>query len=828
MAQKKYFLNGRILIVLFSFLFFLLSIVQAKELLGKYSSYQRDGRGFVISTLEGQRMRITPYGDMIIRFQSIRANEEFFADDRYEMVESHQWPGELSVREDSSTIFLVTNPTNGLTVRIEKKGLRISVSSSKISDSFLNHSNGIWWDGDTIHSSFVYDENEHFTGLGHGYYGREKKIDLKGEVVQRNYGTLHGQQAPLIVPFYLSSKGYGVFLNSTFTNSFNFGFEKQYEFSITGGGRMDYFVILGPGFRDILDRYTQLTGRPRMFPKAAFGLALSDKGNDHNSIDPSDEQWWKKKISAHRNAGFPLDHIVNDNRWRAGGGQRCISRFDWELSRYPDPKEYEEWVQKNGLILTLDFNRCIASHSDGWLPSFNIPEPDSIDFNDSAPDLTKKEVREWFWNIFWSKSLNPALKFPGDALWIDEFDEMGKAPLTMVMGNGKTWREMRNYWFFLISKALVQDGWDKSFQGTKRPFVWVRGMTAGGQRYATLWSGDIKPSYDDMKSQVRGLQFAGLAGFPFWGHDAGGFNNWEENHGPNDKMYRQWSMAFGSFTPYWKPHGIGESRWPLDRPKVVQKDAKIYSELRYKLIPYIYTYARRAFENGLPIARAMVIDHQNEPRAWKNDLQYMWGDEMLVAPNCADSGNVNVWLPEGVWFDFWNDEMIKGDQIISYPAPTGKLPLFVKAGSIIPMGNYALSTAFINKDSVTFHVYMGKDASFRLYEDDGKTERYRTNESRNTAISYNNSEGSLHIGAALGNYVGASDRRAVKIEFHGMNAKKCFTYNGKKLKEFNSEREAVSARDGTVWNKQKGILSIFLKASSVYDPIMITPDKNCR
>lgn len=828
MTQKNLYCYKYKSIVSFFILLFIASTLQAKELLGKFSSYQSDGRGVIITTLEGQRLRITPYGDQIVRIQAVRVNEDFFADDRYEMVESHQWPGEFSIQEDSTSLFLVANQIEGLAVRIEKMGLRISVSSSKEPESFLIHRDGIWWDEEMIHTSFVDDENEHFTGLGHGYYGREKKIDLKEEIVQRNYGTLHGQQAPLIVPFYLSSKGYGIFLNSTFTNSFNFGRNSEYEFSITGEGRMDYFVILGPGFRDILDRYTQLTGRPRMFPKAAFGLALSDKGNDHNSTDPSDEQWWKKKITAHRNAGFPLDHIVNDNRWRAGGGQRCISHFDWELSRYPDPKEYERWIQKNGLILTLDFNRCIASHSEGWLPSFNIPEPDSIDFNDSAPDLTKKEVREWFWNIFWSKSLNPALKYPGDALWIDEFDEMGKAPLTMVMGNGKTWREMRNYWFFLIAKALVQDGWDKSFNGKKRPFVWVRGMTAGAQRYATLWSGDIKPSYDDMKSQVRGLQFAGLAGFPFWGHDAGGFNNWEENHGPNDNMYRQWSMAFGSFTPYWKPHGIGESRWPLDRPAIVQKDAKTYSELRYKLLPYIYTYAHRSFESGIPIARAMVIDHQNDSQAWTNDLQYMWGDEMLVAPNCADSGNVNVWLPEGEWYDFWNDEMLKGDQIISYPAPIGKLPIFVKAGSIIPMGNYALSNAFINKDSLTLHVYPGKNATFRLYEDDGKTEQYRSNESRVTTISYNNSAESLSIGAALGNYNGASDRRAVKIVFHGLNGKKCFAQNGKRLKELKTIREVVSARDGTMWNKQNGTLTVFLKSSSVAEPIVITSEKNCQ
>ncbi|MFA5832775.1 MAG: TIM-barrel domain-containing protein [Bacteroidota bacterium] len=829
MTQQNQFLTTRISLQLFFYILFTLTNLNAKELLGKYASLQNDGRSIIVSTQQGQRVRITPYGNHIIRIQAVRANEDFFTDDRYEMVESHQWQGSLILSEDSNAVIISTDSVNGLSMLLGKEALRLSFGQVGNVNKLLSQNDGIWWDGDTIHSSFIYDENEHFTGLGHGYYGREKQIDLRGEIVQRNYGTLHGQQAPLIVPFYLSSKGYGVFLNSTFTNKFNFGNGGQYEFSITGEGRMDYFVILGPEFRTILDRYTQLTGRPRMFSKAAFGLALSDKGNDHNSTDPSDEKWWKKKITAHRKAGFPLDHVVNDNRWRAGGGQRCVSYFDWDLGRYPDPKEYEQWITKNGLILTLDFNRCIASHSEGWLPSFNIPEPDSIDFNDSAPDLTKQEVRDWFWNTFWNKSLNPALQYPGDALWIDEFDEMGKAPLTMVMGNGKTWREMRNYWFFLVAKALVKDGWDKSFAGSKRPFVWVRGMTSGGQRYATLWSGDIKPSYDDMKTQVRGLQFAGLAGFPFWGHDAGGFNNWEENHGPNDKMYRQWSMAFGSFTPFWKPHGIGQSRWPLDRPKEVQKDAKIYSELRYKLIPYIYTYAHRAFETGLPIARAMVIDHQNDALAWKHDLQYMWGEEMLVAPNCSDGGSVNVWLPDGQWYNFWNDTLFAGNQILSFDAPTGTLPLFIKVGSIIPMGKYAVSTAFLNKDSLTLQVYTGNDASYVLYEDDGVTERYRSNnENRTTEIRFTQSDFSLNIGASVGNYTNAPKRRALQIEFHGVQQSKCIALNGVKLKSFQTEKAASAAKQGVVWNKKKNTLSVFLKSFSVTEPIVISSIKNCQ
>jgi alpha-D-xyloside xylohydrolase len=800
--------------------------VFAQQGLSALVSHAEQGRSMILTGEKGERLRLTPYGDFIVRVQAVRRGEEFFDDDRYEMVEPHRWPGFLTLVEEPNTIRLTTNSAEGVIARVSKAPMRISFSQTGDRAPFLQELEGIGWRADTIRASFRFDPNEHFTGLGHGYYAREEKLDLRGEVVRRNYGTEHGQQAPLLVPFFLSSKGYGVFLNSTFPNTFDFGKDGLYEFSIAGDGRMDYFVILGPGFRQILDRYTQLTGRPRLPPRAIFGLALSDKGNDHTSPAPSDESWWKAKIAEHRKAGFPLDHIVNDNRWRAGGGTRCESFFDWDPTRYPDPAEYERWILAQGLITTLDFNRCIASRSDLWNPSFNIPRSDSIDFGHSAPDFTRKEVRAWFWNLMWRKSLNPALAFPGDALWIDEFDEMGKTPVSMVCGNGRTWREMRNYWFFLIAKSLVQEGWDTDFHGTKRPFVWVRGMTAGGQRYATLWSGDIKPTYADMRRQVRGMQLAGLSGFPFWGHDAGGFYDWEGKKGPDDAMYRQWSMAFGSFTPFWKPHGVGQSRWPLDRSPEAQNTARLFCALRYSLMPYTYTYAHDASASGLPLARAMVVEHQNDPLAWKYDLQYMWGDRILVAPNCSDGDSVNVWLPGGVWFDLWSEARLEGNRVITVDAPTGYLPLFVKAGSIIPMAPAAMSTAFMRNDSLTIHVFPGRDAEFVLYEDDGRTEAYRgAGGSRSTTMSYVESTRSLTIAPATGHYEGEPGHRVLRIDFHGYAKPVCFEVNGVLMKQLPQKTATTGPEEGTLW--EAGVMSVFLKPLLVTSGLSIRAIPSC-
>jgi len=797
----------------------------AKVSLTNYQSLRTESRGVVFTTDTGQRLRLTPYGNYIVRVQAVRRGEDFFPDDRYEMVESHDWPGGFRLLEQESFVRLETPAPDGLVIEVSKTPLRVSFYLKGTTRPLLREDVGVSWDGSRIREQFVYDEQEHFTGLGHGYFGRADGLDLKGRLIERNYGTEHGQQAPLIVPFYLSSKGYGLFLNSTFTNAFDFGRDGAYEFTLDDrgfGGRMDYFVIAGPRFAEILDRYTRLTGRPRLPPLSIFGLALSDKSNDETSPDPSDENWWKRKVAEHRRAGFPLDHLINDNRWRAGGGKRCESYFDWDRTRFPDPAEYERWLKANGLVTTIDFNRCIAQRSEGWSPSYNVPVTAGIDFGQSAPDFTRPEVRSWFWRLFWRKSLNPRLGYPGDALWIDEFDELGPAPLSMRLGDGRSWAEMRNYWFFLIAKALVQEGWDKEIGPSKRPFVWVRGMTAGAQRYATLWSGDIKPSYDDMRSQIRGLQLAGLSGFPYWGHDAGGFYDYDRRSGPDDNMYRQWSMAFGSFTPFWKPHGFGQSRWPLDRSPEAQADATTYCELRYRLMPYIYTYAYQAHTTGVPIARAMVIEHQDEPLAWQHDLQYMWGREMLVAPNTSDGGDVSVWLPRGDWYDFWSDTKYSGDQTISYAAPTGRLPLFVKAGAIIPTALPAVSTSALPKDKLVVEVYTGRDGGFSLYEDDGGSEAYRTKgEYRLTEMRFTQREMRLVISAARGTYKGATDSRSYRLNFHGLSRPFGLEVNGARLPSFASEQEAFWAGAGVVWDARRKVLSAFVRRSPVRQSISV-------
>ena len=745
--------------------------------LKKTSTIEMLDGAFLITAVDGKRVKVSSYGDSMIRLQLAREGEPFYSDDHYEMVEHHDWTSDLTYTQDQD-VFVFSTAKLRLFVDAHTLQSQFYINGSE--SPVLKQIKPANWHNHQIKLQFDVDANEHFTGLGHGYYARAESIDLKNQVIQRNYGAVPIEQAPLLVPFYMSSKGYGVFLNSTFANAFSFGADNEYSFLIDDngfGGRMDYFFIAGPKLTDVLDHYTQLTGRPRLPQKAMFGLQLSDKGHDHNSDTPSDIDWWKQKIAKHRAAGYPLDHVVNDNRWRANGGKRCQSKLAWDEQRYPDPAAYQRWLKENGLVITLDFNRCIAQYSDGWQAAFNLPETGSLEFPKSAPDLTNKAFQNWFWRVFKEQALKPEHQYPGDALWIDEFDEQGNAPKNMVLSNGLSSAEMRNYWFFLISKALVEQGWDKS-EINKRPFVWVRGMTAGAQRYATLWSGDIYPNYKEMQGQIRGMQLAGLSGFPYWGHDAGGFYDWNTNLGPDEQMYKRWAMAFGSFAPIWKPHGMGQSRWPLDRSESSQSVASKYTDLRYRLMPYIYNAAKQAAVSGLPMARPMLLEYQDDPLAWQYDLQYMWGDSLLVAPLTADDGSKNIWLPKGTWYEFETASPIQGDKIITVSPNASELPIFVKAGAIIPQRAFALSTAFIDKTKLIIHLYTGANGTYTFLEDDDVTEDHRLEGAyQRTTFEYIDDKKQLLISGAKGHYQGAPESRDLEFSIFGLNKATQVTIN---------------------------------------------------
>jgi alpha-glucosidase (family GH31 glycosyl hydrolase) len=826
-----------------------LSAHAAAETLTDYASRAADARRVIVTSKTGQQLLLSAYGNYIVRVRALRRGETLFADNRYQMVvpENHtKMVSTLNVTEDSASLRVTTNAPDGLTILIHKQPLRLELLASNgaalLAKEDAAHSLG-WTDGANSTTKETWSgvqPGEHLFKAGTDFYGRSTALDRTGTTSAWNYAdstNLGPYQAPVSVPFYLSTLGYGVFFNTAFDTSFSFGEGGRYELSASdkhSAGvkpQLDYFFIAGPQLTKIIDRYTELTGRPRLPREAIFGLQLSDK----NFPKSSGSQWWEDKITAHRNAGFPLDVQVNDNRWRDPNGLREGSQFMFWTSpggswNQPTPQAFKAWADAHGVVTVLDYNRNNSNEMWGWRAggppgySFAPADLERISDKDAAPDWSSPATRDWLWSALW-KTLDPALGLPGDAIWLDETDELGKIPDAALCANGFRWAELRNEYSLLLQQA-VGEGWDRQIGARRRPWTFSRSATAGMQRYGHFWSGDIDSTYSEMAAQVRGIQAIGLGGFPFANHDAGGF------HGRviSPEMYRQWVAAFASFAPIWRPHseadtsalGVSASRWPLDHSPVEQAEFAKYAHERYRLMPYIYSMAREAATTGMPLARAMVLGYQNNPQAWSHDLQYQWGPSFLVAPNASDGGApVKVWLPAGdTWYYFWNDRQIVGSDTADYdysPA-TGELPLFVKAGAIIPRYPFAQSVQAMDKTQLELDAYAGKNGAFQLLEDDGVSEDWHAaSKQLTTAVSFESAAMRVAIRQPSGlGYQGAPRARSYIVRFHGYAKPVGMRLDGgRNLRTFESESDARAAGAGVVWDEARKLLSVVTSAIPV-------------
>jgi alpha-D-xyloside xylohydrolase len=331
-----------------------------------------------------------------------------------------------------------------------------------------------------------------------------------------------------------------------------------------------------------------------------------------------------------------------------------------------------------------------------------------------------------------------------------------------------------------------------------------------------------------MQQQIRGMLNAGLGGFPYANIDAGGFRGGVIA----GDLYRNWVAAWASVSPIWRPHAEGDtatlgaraSRWPIDQAAAERDEFLRYGRLRYSLLPYIYTIAHTAHVSGLPMARAMVVDHQDNPLAYTHDLQYMWGPSILVMPvtTAVSGATQQVWLPAGdTWYNFWSDAKSAGSDTAekSYVTRTGEIIMYVRAGAILPRYRYAQSTRFLDKTHLELDVYTGTNGSFPLYEDDGVSEEYRAGAASSvTDLSFVHATLTVRIAHPVGSYRDAPATRRYVVRLHGLAAPVGMQVDGgPALGAFTSETAAILHGSGQVWDAGRKILSV------VTAPVAVQP-----
>lgn len=527
-------------------------------------------------------------------------------------------------------------------------------------------------------TSFVHEQ----LGLGVGelVYGlgeRFTSFTKNGQVVEiwNADGGTASEQAYKNVPFYLTNRGYGVFVNDPGPVSFEIASERvsRAQFSVPGQN-LEYLVIYGPEPKEVLRKLTALTGRPALPPAWSFGLWLT------TSFTTSyDEATVTSFIEGMAERGLPLHVFHFDSFWMREFNW-CDLRWDERV--FPDPGGMLRRLKGRGLHICVWINPYIAQRSPlfaeaakcGYLlrrPNGDIWQTDLWQPGMGIVDFTNPDARAWY-----AGKLSALLAMGVDSFKTD-FGE--RIPTDVVYYDGSDPERMHNYFPQLYNRTVFELLEER--RGRGEAVVFARSATAGGQKYPVHWGGDSESTFESMAESLRGGLSLGLCGFGFWSHDIGGFEGT-----PPVEVYKRW-IAFGLLSSHSRLHGSRSYRvpWLFDEESVVVLRSS--TKLKCRLMPYLYAAAAEAAARGIPVMRAMLLEFPEDPTAAYLDRQYMLGANILVAPVFSAEGWVEYYLPAGRWTSLLSAEEKSGGGWIRERYGFEGLPLFARPGSLIAFGS---------------------------------------------------------------------------------------------------------------------------------------------
>jgi len=578
------------------------------------------------------------------------------------------------------------------------------------------------------------DATEGFYGLGQHQSGM---FNYRGSTVE-----LGQNNTDVAIPFLVSSKGYALLWNSaSFTYADN-RFPLEFHFNSLAGDSVDYYVIYGPEMDQIVHQYRSLTGHTPMLPKWAYGFFQSkDRYMSQDEI--------LEIAHRYREEHIPLDAIVQDWFWWKTEGDPIFN------SNYPDvPGElktlHAEHVHAMISVWGLfdaksqTFQELSAQHLD--LPNTHVYDATNAKARDLYWEYLAGKLFSQGWDAFWLDSAEPEEYWPhmGDAVLRDK---------QLAIGSGARYTNI----FPFMHTNGVQQHW-KAATDQKRVFLLTRSAFVGQQRVgATVWSGDVYSTYWGLNHQVAaGLNFA-LSGYPYWTTDIGGY--WQPyDRPPNDPVYQElyarW-FEFGVFCPVFRTHGhrAQNEMWAYDK---VEPILIHYDKLRYRLMPYIYSLAWRVTNQDYTIQRPLIMDWRTDPKTWNIGDQFMFGPSILVSPVMKqDAMHRTVYLPDAPqWYDFWSGASLKGGREVEAEAPLDRIPLFVRAGSIVPLGPEIEYADEKPAGPIELRIFPGADGNFELYEDEGDTYNYEKGARALIPLRWSEADKTLTIGDREGQYPG--------------------------------------------------------------------------
>ena len=743
---------------------------------------QEDG---IVFRLQRGTMRVQVCTPSIIRLTY--SPTETFADLPNPAIVRSTWPAsEWSVQSTDDTVGIVTGAVK---IVVDRK-----TGSITYSDTFshvLLHDDSKTMTPVTVNSEQAYRAEDYMTLAGYGsteaIYGLGQHQagvwNYRGDSVD-----LSQDNTSIAIPLMVSSAGYGLFWNNTSRSRFNNRFEHALYVSSEVADGIDYYFLYGPELDKVIAEYRELTGAAPMFGKWAYGFwQCKNRYKSQAELLGVAQKYRELKI--------PIDNIVQDWFWWSRKGEHVFNE------NYPEPKGMIDQLHAEHFHLMISvwpfFEPGSTAYEtmdkNGWfIDKTVVAKPPYHNKAMAVYDPSNPDARKYYWQL-----MNDGLfKLGIDAWWLDTTEpetegreENIQLSHKLAIGNGNQYVNI----FPLMTTTAVYEG-QRAATYQKRVFILSRSAFAGSQRNAvTAWSGDINSDWITLQRQIpAGLNFE-LSGLPYWTTDIGGF----VSGNPDDSAYRElfirW-FEFGTFSPIFRVHGTRTNDqnelWSYGAE--AQKILASYDRLRYRLLPYIYSMAWIVTSAGYTPMRALAMDFTSDPRALNVGDQFMFGPAMLVAPVMEPGADTRrMYLPKATWYDFWTGRAQAGGATITTTAPLDRMPLFVRAGSILPMGPDLQYAAEKSANPIELRVYRGTDGAFTLYEDENDGYNYEKGVYATIPIKWKEASKTLTIGERKGKFPGMLESRTFRIVFVGENhgagiepiaeADKTVTYTGQEL-----------------------------------------------
>jgi alpha-D-xyloside xylohydrolase len=702
-------------------------------------------------------LRIQVCSDSILRITY--APGDSIPDSPQYIVVKSNWPPVHWTMESTGKDITLT--TASLKVTIARKDGDILYQDRNGNKLFEDHSRTLTpveVNGEkTFHSelfSDLWDSTEAFYGLGQHQSG---VWNYHGEAVDISQDNTN-----ISTPFFVSTRGYGILWNNTSRSRFNNRFLHALYLSSEVAATVDYYFFFGPDFDTIISGYRELTGEAPLFGKWAYGFWQCK--NKYNS-----QEELLSVAHKYRALHIPVDNIVQDWFWWNVMGDPVFNK------NYPDPKGMIHDLHENHFHIMFSFWPFFYPGSpvydDMDKRGYFIARTSSAAYHPAGSalyDAFNPAARKYYWQLL-DRGL---FSIGADAWWLDtdepetEHRETNLLVTSKVfLGNGARYANL----FPLMHTSGVYEG-QRSASDQKRVFILSRSAFAGIQRNSvTAWSGDVESDWLSFQRQIpAGLNFQ-LSGIPYWTTDIGGF----VTGNPDDPAYRElfvrW-FEYGTFCPIFRVHGTRTTNtnelWSYGPD--AQTILTSFDRLRYRLLPYIYSLAWMITSHGYTPMRPLAMDFRADVRAQNIGDQFLFGPALLVNPVTQPGATSRaLYLPKAKWYDFWTGHAIAGPAVIDAPAPLDRIPLYVRAGSIIPMGPDVEYSTEKPADPIELRVYTGADGGFVLYEDENDNYNYEKGVHATIPFQWDEANHTLTIGARQGSFPGMLESRTFHILFVG-------------------------------------------------------------